>query len=156
MSTPSPTRRTLLRGGGLAALALGGAGLAACAGAEPAAPPAGPPGDTGTPAGGGTPADDSAGGGTTVDVAEVPVGGGVVLDDADYVVTQPADGEFHAFSKICTHQGCPVGGVAEDGITCFCHGSVFSPADGSVLEGPATEPLAETPVRVEGGRVTIG
>ena len=40
--------------------------------------------------------------------SKVPVGGGVILDNADYVITQPKKGTYKAFSKICTHMGCPV------------------------------------------------
>ena len=46
--------------------------------------------------------------GPSVATSKVPVGGGVILQDADYVVTQPSKGKYKAFSKICTHQGCPV------------------------------------------------
>ncbi|WP_198671660.1 QcrA and Rieske domain-containing protein, partial [Desertihabitans aurantiacus] len=130
-------RRGLLRGGGLAALALGGA-LTGCTGAGQPSPTA------------------SAGGPPGVDAASVPVGGGVVLEDADYVVTQPTEGEYRAFSKVCTHQGCAVSEVADGQITCFCHGSVFSGTDGSVLQGPAEQPLPETPVTLDGTRLVIG
>jgi Rieske Fe-S protein len=73
----------------------------------------------------------------------VPVGGGVILENADYVVTQPSKGEYKAFSKICTHQGCPVASVANGVIHCNCHGSEYSIEDGSVTNPPATKGLAE-------------
>jgi glycine/D-amino acid oxidase-like deaminating enzyme/nitrite reductase/ring-hydroxylating ferredoxin subunit len=51
------------------------------------------------------------------------------------------DGILHAVSAICTHLGCTVGwNTAEHSWDCPCHGSRFD-VDGSVLEGPATEPL---------------
>lgn len=92
----------------------------------------------------------------TVDTTEVPVGGGVVLSDGPYVVTQPTAGEYKAFSKICTHQGCPVSRITGTDIVCDCHGSHFSINDGSVTNGPATKPLPEATVAVSGTTVTIG
>ena len=91
--------------------------------------------------------------GGLVATADVPVGGGVVLKDDELVVTQPAEGEFKAFTAICTHQGCLVGSVSDGTIHCPCHSSTFSAEDGSVEGGPATAPLAEVAVKVEGGQV---
>jgi Rieske Fe-S protein len=85
----------------------------------------------------------------------VPVGGGVILEDADYVITQPTKGEFKAFSKICTHQGCPVTEVAGDSIVCKCHGSRFSIEDGSVTNPPANKPLEESSTTVSGDKVYV-
>lgn len=84
---------------------------------------------------------------------EVPVGGGVVLADAGVVVTQPTEGEFKAFTAVCTHQGAALDKVADDGIECPLHGSRFSVDDGSPTAGPATDPLGEVPVTVEGDRI---
>ncbi|HET6562591.1 MAG TPA: Rieske (2Fe-2S) protein [Marmoricola sp.] len=88
-----------------------------------------------------------------VATADVPLGGGVVLADAQLVVTQPAEGEFRCFTAVCTHQGCTVGSVTDGEIACPCHGSRFSAQDGSVVNGPATDPLEEFPVSVKGGQV---
>ena len=87
--------------------------------------------------------------------ADVPVGGGVVIETAKVVVTQPTEGEFKAFSAVCTHQGCVVSGVT-DTIDCKCHGSKFSITDGSVVNGPATEPLEEMGVNLEGPEISLG
>jgi Rieske Fe-S protein len=83
------------------------------------------------------------------------VGGGVILEDAKYVVTQPTEGEFKAFSSICTHQGCPVSEIRGDAIVCNCHGSQFSIKDGSVLKKPAEAPLKEATATVAGDNVVI-
>ncbi len=148
---------------GAAAVGLGVPLLAACGddGGATAADSAGsssPPtssAPSGSPATGGT---TKAGKPSTglVATADVPVGGGVVLPDEELVVTQPTEGEFKAFTAICTHQGCLVGSVEGGEIVCPCHASHFSISDGSVASGPAGSPLAESPVQVEGGQVVAG
>ena len=85
----------------------------------------------------------------------MPVGGGVILQDADYVITQPKAGEFKAFSKICTHQQCAVTSVEGGTINCPCHGSKYSIEDGSVVNPPAPAPLEEAEVTVSGGQVVV-
>ncbi len=72
------------------------------------------------------------------------------------VLVRLEDGKFAAYSAVCTHQACTV--AYKDGkLACPCHGSVFDPANGAeVLNGPATSPLPEIPVRVEGGEVVRG
>jgi Rieske Fe-S protein len=86
--------------------------------------------------------------------ADVPVGGGVVIGDSEVVITQPRKGDFKAFTAICTHAGCIVGGVT-DTINCPCHGSTFSIEDGSPTGGPAPSPLAEVPISVDGGQISL-
>jgi len=85
--------------------------------------------------------------------ADVPVGGGVVVDGEQVVVTQPSEGEFKAFTAVCTHQGCVVSSISDNTINCACHGSQFSAEDGSVVTGPATGPLTEIAVKVQGDSV---
>jgi nitrite reductase/ring-hydroxylating ferredoxin subunit len=85
----------------------------------------------------------------------VPVGGGVIMEDANYVITQPSAGKFKAFSKTCTHRGCPLASVKGGTINCDCHGSKFSIKDGSVVNPPAVAPLKEAKVTVSGGRVVV-
>lgn len=157
-------RRRLLSIGGLAAMATA-VPLTACSTPtdrplEPTNPPAGSStaGSSGAgSSGAGSPGAASPGApATTVSTADVPVGGGVILEEAPYLVTQPTEGEFKAFSKICTHQGCPVSEIKGESIKCFCHGSEFSITDGSVTQGPATEPLGSVPAAVTGDTITLG
>src|ERR671911_308339 len=63
------------------------------------------------------------------------------------------NGDFVAYSAICTHQRCTVD-YKDGNLACPCHGSVFDPANGAaVVAGPAQRPLPEIPVKVEGGEV---
>lgn len=84
--------------------------------------------------------------------SEVPVGGGLVLTDQQIVITQPTEGDFKAFSAVCTHQKCTVADVDES-INCTCHGSRFSVQDGSVESGPAPSALEAIDITVEGDRI---
>jgi Rieske Fe-S protein len=174
MSTSDPvneasgtTRRTLFRAAGVVALAGAGvATLAGCAAESTSGAPSTTPADptTSEPASSSTAEATSAKSsaskaqapkGPSVATAKVPVGGGVVLEDADYVVTQPSKGSYKAFSKICTHQGCPVAEVRDGVIHCNCHGSEYSIKDGSVTNPPAPKPLAEAKTKVFEGEVYI-
>ena len=83
----------------------------------------------------------------------VPVGGGIILDAEETVVTQPVKGTFKAFSSICTHAGCRVTSIESGEIVCPCHGSHFSIVDGSVISGPAPSPLPATPVKRRGSTI---
>ena len=87
---------------------------------------------------------------------DIPVGGGKIFPDKQVVVTQPAAGDFKAFSAQCTHQGCLVSQIQGAEIHCTCHGSIFSATDGSVLGGPAPGPLATKSVTVEGDSIVLG
>ncbi|MEO3870685.1 Rieske (2Fe-2S) protein [Nonomuraea sp. B12E4] len=89
------------------------------------------------------------------DTADIPSGGGKVFEGQKIVVTQPTDGEFKAFTAICTHQGCTVASVSNGTINCPCHGSKFSIEDGSVANGPASEPLEEKKITVDGDKIRL-
>jgi nitrite reductase/ring-hydroxylating ferredoxin subunit len=45
--------------------------------------------------------------------------------------------------------------VRAGGIRCECHGSVFSIEDGSAVNPPATAPLEEVSITVEGDEISI-
>jgi Rieske Fe-S protein len=155
---PGVHRRTLLRhaGGGL----LAASWLVACGSEEePAtgsssAADGDQPSSSGSGGSGGGSGGGAGGGEAIAATADIAVGGGVIVDDK-YVITQPVKGEFKAFTAICTHQGCPVGEVTGGQIVCPCHGSAYSIEDGSVVNGPAESPLAEEPISVDGGQVTL-
>ncbi len=86
---------------------------------------------------------------------EVPVGGAKIYRKQKVVVTQPTSGDFRAFSAVCTHSGCVLSGVQEDGVQCRCHGSLFSKTDGSVVNGVAKEPLPPREISVQDGQITL-
>ena len=88
-------------------------------------------------------------------VADIPVGGGVYVDAAQVVVTQPAKGTFKAFSAFCTHVGCPCNTISNGTINCPCHGSKFSISTGAPIpgSGPAQTPLGNIPINVTQGNV---
>nr|WP_252199597.1 Rieske (2Fe-2S) protein [Brevibacterium sp. RIT 803] len=139
-STVETNRRTIIKSasvvGGVAVVGSSAGLTSACTSEEP---------------------DDSqsdSGADATVEASEVPVGSGTVVDET-YVITQPKEGEFHAFSSVCTHQGCQVRTVTEKEIVCPCHSSRFSTTSGEVTDGPATEPLPEYSVSEAGGKLTI-
>jgi nitrite reductase/ring-hydroxylating ferredoxin subunit len=166
------TRRTVLRAAGLAALSGGGVAiLDACSpAAETTAPTTSAPASSAAatsapdPSPSATPSPTAGGAasrspkrpsGPSVAAADVPVGGGAILQDANYVITQPTAGKFKAFSKICTHQQCVLSSVEGGTINCGCHGSKFSIKDGSVVNPPARSPLPESKVTVTSGRVVV-
>jgi Rieske Fe-S protein len=147
--TRSSSRRTVLAG----ACAACAATLAGCARYGTSNGLAGSP--AGAPAYGGpaTAGTGSAGGSASTVLAtttEIPVGGGKVLTAQKIVITQPQAGSFHAFTAICTHQGCIVNAVSGGTINCPCHGSRYNITNGSVVNGPAPLPLAAVSIKVEG------
>jgi Rieske Fe-S protein len=86
---------------------------------------------------------------------DIAVGGGTIFPDEQVVVTQPVEGEFKCFTAVCTHMGCIVSSVQDGGIRCECHGSAFSVEDGTAVNPPATEPLEEVAITVEGDQISI-
>jgi nitrite reductase/ring-hydroxylating ferredoxin subunit len=94
-------------------------------------------------------------GATLAALSQVPDGGGVVLDSAKVVLVREG-GQVHAFSAVCTHQGCLVSSVADGRITCPCHNSVFDASTGAPIQGPATAPLPPVQVSVRAGNVVEG
>ena len=163
MTDPFISRRRALAGAAVGGLAL--PILTACDGGGSsdgsADEPATAPSSGGKDNGGGNkqaPAADAA----LVATADVPVGGGVILDSRNVVVTQPTKGTFEGFSATCTHQGCILASVASGTINCGCHGSQFSITDGSNVAGPSGSPagsvaaLPKVAVKVKGPDIVPG
>ena len=153
---PDVPRRSLFAAG--MGLTLAGLGLTACTDVTTGGD--GSMGNGGSTSNGGatTGSGGSGGGaaaGNSVKKADVPVGGGVIMANASFVVTQPTAGTYKAFSNVCTHQGCPVSEITNGAIVCTCHGSLFSVKDGSAISGPARRALAAATVTQSGDSLVI-
>jgi Rieske Fe-S protein len=88
-------------------------------------------------------------------VTDIPVGGGMIFMSQKVVVTQPAKGEFKAFSAICTHVGCVCNVVANGTINCPCHGSEFKITNGAVVTGPAPTPLPARTIAISDNKIYL-
>ncbi len=146
---PASSRRTLLACAGATCVAV----LAGCAryNSNNGGIDAGQPAQGSSPATASTrPGGSSAGSPALAKTDDIPVGGGKVLTGPKIVITQPKAGSFLAFTAVCTHAGCTVSDVTGGTINCPCHGSKFSIANGSVVNGPATSPLAPVSIKVLG------
>jgi len=111
--------------------------------------------------------------GALVSTADLPVGGVLTVfpehqterSDAQAIVVRvdpatyrPLPGRetwspdgYLAYSKICTHAGCPVGLYEQSSgsLFCPCHQSVFDVLEGATpTAGPATRPLPQLPLEV--------
>jgi ubiquinol-cytochrome c reductase iron-sulfur subunit len=68
---------------------------------------------------------------------------------------------FVAYSKVCTHAGCPVGlyRASQGSLICPCHQSTFDVLHGAVpIFGPAARPLPQLPIQLQpdGSFVALG
>jgi nitrite reductase/ring-hydroxylating ferredoxin subunit len=94
-----------------------------------------------------------------IDTADVPLKGGVVFGaesgEPKVVVTHPRVDRFKCFRSVCTHQGCIVGEVRSNLITCFCHGSQFNARTGEVVTPPASDPLRPRRIKVRDGKIYL-
>jgi Rieske Fe-S protein len=121
-----------------------------------AGPPAAPSSGSSTPAGGLSTAGGSGSGPAALaKTTDIPVGGGKILTAQKIVITQPTAGAFHAFTAICTHQGCIVDQVGGGTIDCPCHGSRFEITNGAVVAGPAPSPLPKKQIKIVDGQVVL-
>ena len=77
---------------------------------------------------------------------------GMPITFPQIVVTRVEDNRFFAVTSRCTHQGCTIGlySAAINAIECPCHGSRFG-ADGSLVRGPAVQPLTQYLTQYDGG-----
>lgn len=155
------TRRGVLLGVGMAGIGLAGCSTAAVpydsneAGVAPGAQPAATS-SSGMADGAAAPSGGTASAATLLGlVKDIPVGGGMVFMNEKVVVTQPAKGEFRAFSAVCTHVGCVCNKVANGTIDCPCHGSEFKITDGAVVTGPAPAPLPPRTISVTDGKIML-
>ena len=90
-------------------------------------------------------------------VSEVPPGSALLVGD---LAVFNVAGRFCATQAKCTHRQGPMSEGKLDGstVTCPWHGSQFDVCTGTVLRGPARDPLKTYQVTVEGeiGRIEAG
>ena len=152
MNTESPVSRRAALCGIVVALAVPSGLVTACSssGSSGSAPTqGGSTGSTGSTGSAGT---------ALVALADVPEGGGALVDGPGgkkIVVARISASEVKAYDATCTHQGAIVAEPAGGTITCPSHGSQFGAADGSVKKGPATSGLRAVAVRVSGDQVVL-
>ena len=131
-------RRTVLKAMGVGGVSAGATvGLAGC-GAE----------------NGGYPDDLKAEEDGSVDLKSLKENSTTIVDfgKAKVAIVRGTGSEVHGFSGFCTHQGCAL--AQKDGqLQCPCHGSRFDEKTGVPLGGPATQPLQQVKLVVEGEKV---
>ena len=94
--------------------------------------------------------------------SEVPAGESLLFtyphEDRSAVLIHLASGDFVAYDAVCTHLGCqihfdkkPIKGWEgrTDNLFCACHGAVFDPKNGSVLDGPPPRPMPKIRLEVD-------
>lgn len=154
------SRKKFIRlGAAIGVTAAGASTIAACGGSESGG---GNGGDTASPGGGETSARTSGSNasgnssGAIAQASEVPADSVMEFTNEGQpaVLVHLENGDFVAYSAVCTHQQCEV--AYQDGqLACPCHGSLFDPANGGeVVQGPAQQPLPEIPVQVRDGQIT--
>jgi cytochrome b6-f complex iron-sulfur subunit len=94
--------------------------------------------------------------GTVAELDETGFLVNTVSDTKVIVVRDPENAEtLIARNALCTHKECTVDWQAESSdFFCACHDSKFA-LDGSAIEGPASEPLANYEAKIEGDRVLV-
>jgi Rieske Fe-S protein len=92
------------------------------------------------------------------DKSTVPPGTGKLFKFGSIpgIITCTKDGEYHAFSAICTHLGCTVQ-FRDDKqeIWCACHGGCYDAASGKNIAGPPPKPLKPLKVDVLDGKIVV-
>jgi len=82
---------------------------------------------------------------------------GWILDEQElsvYVLTDNGR-DYIAMSNICTHLGCRVRWISDQGqFFCPCHNAIFN-KDGEVVDGPPPNPLNRYEVKVEDDQLYI-
>ena len=142
---PTLTRRGLIVAGSVTVAGASALALAACSPSAEETPGAAPSKSAGLEPGT-----------ELARLSDIPVGGslGVQIGGSAVLLSQPEEGKAMAFSAICRHQGCVVA-AAGASFDCPCHGSRYDAATGAVLNGPATNPLIEIKVAVEGDSIVV-
>jgi Rieske Fe-S protein len=86
--------------------------------------------------------------------ANIPPNQSLTFNDPTFgpiILLNLANGQFAAYSAICTHAGCQVQfNPAGRDIICPCHGAVYNPYNSAqVVAGPAPYPLQKIPIQYD-------
>jgi Rieske Fe-S protein len=152
------SRERFIRLGSALGVGAAAASLAACGGGAGSGSSSSGSGGSGGKEKAGSSAGGEAKGGGGAAIArasEVAPGSALTFKEGgqDAVLVHLENGDFVAYSAVCTHQACTVA-YQKGQLACPCHGSVFDPANGAeVVTGPAQSPLPEIPIEVKGGQV---
>jgi cytochrome b6-f complex iron-sulfur subunit len=95
---------------------------------------------------------------TVAEVKDIPIGTGqnFQFGSIPAILTHTREGEFHAFSAVCSHLGCTVQFNPDaERITCACHGGQYDPTTGKNLAGPPPKPLTSLKAEVKDGKVVV-
>lgn len=149
MSDQCCARRAFLRSTAAGAVGLTGLSLTACGGGSPEGG-----GGDGEPAAGAAHAGETWE--TVLSTDELPVGGSAAASAGghDLLLHRSGEEEVHAFTSICTHQGCTVE-PEEEQFSCPCHGSVFAVDSGEPTTGPADRPLTRFEAEIVDGEIRV-
>jgi nitrite reductase/ring-hydroxylating ferredoxin subunit len=79
------------------------------------------------------------------------------VEGREVAIARLADGTLAAFDEWCTHEECPLsdGWLEGRSVVCYCHNAAFDLETGTVMRGPAEDPLRIFTVRVEDGRILV-
>lgn len=95
----------------------------------------------------------------TVDLAAATTlaaaGGWTLVTSARVLIVNLGNNNFNALTSVCTHSQCDRNWTFNNNVfTCTCHGSRFN-TNGSVVNGPATQPLRTYPALVSNNVLTV-
>ena len=91
-------------------------------------------------------------------VGDITPGGMAAYEvDGNPVAVANVDGQFFAFSNVCTHRGCQLsdGQLDSVNVICPCHGSRFDITTGAVITGPATVAIKTFDLEVVGDDLLV-
>jgi len=89
---------------------------------------------------------------------DLPVGGSLIFQfptpTDPCILIRPAADTYLAFSRLCTHNACPIFYRFDlNEFICPCHNGAFSASDGSVLQGPPPKPLPRVSLELRGSEI---